>query len=365
MTTKLNGLCGLTALSLSVIGICLWPASGRALTEVETLYAELAKLPDAERQKKIEEGARKDGALVALNTTSGSKGAQHFAVFKKRYPFLKAERGDLSPETGGEQLTAEVRAGRYISDLISLALSDMGDVLKLGVAARYPTPVTKNVLPEYRGALDPEHRWVPWRISEQGISYNPKMLENLKLTPPKTYMDLCDPQYSGQVALDTVSTRVLTGFYNILGEEKTREFLDCIGKNSPIIMRGQTSRIMLMLAGDHAIQASNSLYVGVALNKENPAKAPFKAVYSAPIMIYPTGLIISSHSPHPYATALFVDWALSEESQEQITGWGRGNVTEKHPFFPPDAQLVTFGLLDEPVRKRLQDYYLKYIGQAR
>jgi ABC-type Fe3+ transport system substrate-binding protein len=241
----------------------------------------------------------------------------------------------------------------------------MGEVLKLGVAARYPTPATKAILPEYRGALDPEHRWVPWRISEQGMSYNPKMIENLKLTPPKTYMDLCDPQYSGQVALDTVNTRVLTGFYNILGEEKMRAFLECMGKNSPVIMRGQSNRIMLMIAGDHAIQASNSLYVGIGLNKENPAKAPFKAVYTAPIMIYPTGLIISSHSPHPYATALFVDWALSDESQQQITGWGRGNVTEKHPFFPPEAELVTFGLLDEPIRKRLHDYYVKYLGQAR
>lgn len=337
----------------------------KAQTAVEKLYADLAKLPDAERQQKILEGARKEGTVVLLNTTSGRKGVQHLDVFKKRYPEIRAERGELSPETAGEQIVAEATARRHISDGLSLAISDMGEVLKLNIAAVYPTPATKRVLPEYRGALDPQHRWVPWRISEQGISFNPVMLARFKMTEPKTYMDLCDPQYEGQVALDTASTRVLSGFHAIMGEEETRKFLECMGKNNPVIMRGQTSRIMLMMAGDHAIQASNSLYVGIAANQENPKKAPFKPVYTAPVMIYPTGMIINSNAPHPYAAALFVDWTLTDESQKMVTDWGRGNVTEKHPFFPPEAQLVTFGLLDEGTRDRLHGYYTKYIGERR
>ncbi len=365
MTIRLRYVLGLTAFSVFTAASLMPASAAQQLTAVEKLYAELAQMPAAERSKRILEGAHKEGKFIFLNTTSGKKGAKHMSLFNKRYPKVDGRRGELSPEAAGSQLVAEATAGRWISDGVSLALSDMGNVLKKNIAARNPTPVIKKVLPEYKGALDPENRWVPWRISEQGLSYNPKVLAQLKLTPPKTYMDLCDPQYKGQIAMDTAATRVLSGLRAILGEEGLRKFLECLGKNEPIIMRGQTSRIILMLAGDHAIQGANSLYVGIRENKKNPKKAPFKAVFTAPVMIYPTGLIISANAPHPYASALFVDWALSDEAQQLVTGWGRGNVTEKHPFFPPEAQLVVFSLLPEETRDRLHGYWNKYMGKKK
>jgi hypothetical protein len=367
MTIRMHYLLGLTALSIFTAGSLLSvPASAaQPLTAVEKLYAELAKLPDAERSKKILEGAIKEGKFTFLNTTSGKKGSKHMKLFRKRYPSIKGQRGELSPEAAGEQIVAEARASRWISDGLSLALSDMGDVLKNNIAARNPTPVTSRVRKEFEGTKDPQNRWVPWRISEQGISYNPVMLKQMKVDPPTSYMSLCDPKYKGQVAMDTAATRVLTGLRAIMGEEKLRQFLECLGKNEPIIQRGQTNRIMLMMAGDHAIQGSNSLYKGVAANKKNPKKAPFEAVYSAPIMIYPTGLIISSNAPHPYGAALFVDWALSKEAQGLVTGWGRGNVTQEHPFFPPEAQLVIFGMVPEATRDKLHSWYVKYLGKKK
>ncbi len=362
MSSNTSRLLSMTlTLCLGVAG--LYPSSpSYALTPVEELYAELAKLPDDERRKRLVEGARKEGRVVLINTTSGSQGVRHLAVFTKRYPEIKAERGEINVDRASETIVAETKAGRHISDGLSLSNSDMGEVLKLGIAARYPTPVTKRVLPEYKGALDPEHRWVPYKINEQGMSYNPRMIENLGLVPPKNYMDLCDPQYKGQASFDAPSLRVLAGFNAILGEEGTRKFLECMGKNEPIVIRGLTARTLLMMAGDHAIQGVNTMYSGIALNKKNPAKAPYQPVWSAPVMIYPTSMVINSRAPHPHAAALFVDWNLDDESQEVISGWGRGNVTEKHPFFPPEATLVVFGLVDDAVKDRLYDYWFKYMG---
>ena len=61
---------------LAIVGLAIlaiWPMpSASAQTAVEKIYAELAKLPAAERQKRIEEGARKEGKLVIIHTMRGN-----------------------------------------------------------------------------------------------------------------------------------------------------------------------------------------------------------------------------------------------------------------------------------------------------
>lgn len=46
-------------------------AQAQAQTVVEKLYQDLAALPVAERQKRLEEGALKEGPAVLLSTTPG------------------------------------------------------------------------------------------------------------------------------------------------------------------------------------------------------------------------------------------------------------------------------------------------------
>src|SRR5258705_10876936 len=51
------------------------------LSQVETLYAELAKLPKAERSNRIEDGARREGKIVLVHTLRGALGAGHVELF--------------------------------------------------------------------------------------------------------------------------------------------------------------------------------------------------------------------------------------------------------------------------------------------
>jgi iron(III) transport system substrate-binding protein len=354
-----------TAAALAAFAVCSFPADANAqdLSAVEKLYAELAKLPPAERAKKILEGARKEGSVVMLNTTSGKKGKKHIALFNKAHPRVKGKRGELSPGAANERMIAEATAGRHISDALSLSSSDMGQLLDKNLVARYPTPELKKVLPQYKAVLDPENRWTPWMIAEQGMSYNPRLLKQLKIDPPKKWMDLCDPKYKGQISFDTPQVRIFSGLYKILGEKKFLEFMECAGKNDPIIMRGQTNRIMLMMAGDHAISGTNSIYLGTQANLKNPKKAPFKAVYSAPIMVYSIGNLIYTKAPHPYAAALWADWTLSQESQEFITSQFRGTTTLTHPFFKPDTNFVVMDRLPKATLDMLHEHWGKHLGK--
>jgi len=110
--------------------------------------------------------------------------------------------------------------------------------------------------PAAQGFLDKENRWLPWYWSEHGISYNTNLIPPDRA--PKDWQDLCNPAYKGQVSFDPPETRFMVGLYILMGEEKFRGWLKCMGENQPIIQRGHTQRMNLMLAGDHGHQQKHS-----------------------------------------------------------------------------------------------------------
>jgi iron(III) transport system substrate-binding protein len=329
---------------------------------VEQLYASLAKMPADQRAKRVEEGARKEGALNFVHTWRGKNARDHGKLFEKRYPFIKLEMGDLGSQDAAERFIAEETAGRHLTDILTLGVPDMAVILKQNLVAKYPTPATKGILKQYENFIDKENRWVPWYWAEHGISYNSNLIKPDKA--PKAWFDLCKPEFRGQVSFDPSETRFLAGLYVMLGEEKTKEWLKCIGQNQPIVQTGHTQRMELMLTGDHAVQGDNYLYSGMEAKKKDP-KAPFAMVLTAPILSFAGAMIINKNARNPYASALFVDWTLSQDSQNLINEILRGPLTIKHPFLPDNVKLVTYNIVSDDVTKRLHEAWTQYIGRAK
>jgi iron(III) transport system substrate-binding protein len=351
-------------LTLCVSLLMIGNPAHAAQSAVEELYARLAALPEAERQKQLEEGAKKEGTVVLLSTTQGQRGVNHLKLFNTKYPFVKVERGELSSPASVERFIAEETANRHLSDGTSAGIPDMGPIItEQPLVASYPTPAENRVLPQFRGLLDPQHRWLPWFTGEHGISYNTNLVK--EADAPKQWMDLCNPRFKGQVSFDPSENVYLSGLYTMMGEEGMKKFLECMGKNEPLVQMGHTARMTLMLAGEHAVQGDGFLFYGTQLFQKNPEKTPFKAVYSAPVMINAEGFLISKNAPNPNGVALFADFLLSDDSQKFIRDDFRGVMTMPHPFFPDNVQLVYVGVLEKPIRDRLRGYWDEYIGKKR
>jgi ABC-type Fe3+ transport system substrate-binding protein len=269
---------------------------------------------------------------------------------------------DVGSQDAAERLIAEETAGRHLTDVLSLAVPDLPVILKQDLLANYPTPATARIPKKFQGLIDKENRWLPWYWSEHGISYNTNLIPQDKA--PKDWQDLCKPAYKGQVSFDPPETRFMVGLYVLMGEEKFKAWLKCMGENRPIIQRGHTQRMNLMLAGDHAVQGDNFLYVGAEAKKKDP-KTPYAIVYSAPILAYAGAMVINKNSPHPYASALFSDWTLSDESQKYVANEFRGPLIGKHPYLPDDAKVVTFGYVSDEIVDRLHEYWNQYIGKKK
>jgi iron(III) transport system substrate-binding protein len=350
---------------LALLAACLFPSlvAMAQTSTVDRIYADLAKLSAPERQKRIEEGARREGTLVLVHTMRGTLATDHVAVFRKRYPFLNLQlEGDIGSQDAAERLYAEETAGRHLTDVINVALPDLTNLLGKDRLARFPTPATAAVLPAYKSFVDPQSRWTPWYWSEHGISYNSALVPRDKI--PTGWNDLCNPFFKGSVSFDPAEERYLSGLYAMLGEEGTERLLKCIGENDPIIQRGHTQRMELMLAGDHMLQGDNYLYQGVAIQRKNP-KAPYAIVYSAPALGFAGVAATNKNTPHPYAAALWADWTLTEESQKVVAGFLRGPVALKHPFLPDDMKIIAYNDAPPEVMKRLLGHWNTYVAKRR
>lgn len=358
--------CLVLALS-AVLWLALMPAASAQqaaeLSAPEKIYAELAKLPPAERQKALEEGARKEGKLTIVHTLRGSLGNNHIAMFRKKYPFLNVDSSaDIGSQDAAERLVAENSAGRYLTDILTMSGPDMAEPLRRNFAARYPTPATSALLANFQRFKEVENRFTIFYWSEHGMSYNTSLVPADKA--PKQWTDLCNPFFKGSVSFDPAEARFLSGLWAILGLEETEKLLKCIGENEPIIQRGHTQRVELMLAGDHMVQGDNYLYHGHQMKQKNPVM-PYAMVFTAPIMANMGVSTINRFTPNPYASALFTDWVLSDESQQYLARQGRGPVTIKHPFLPDDVKLVDN--IDPPkdIADKLMGWWLQYVEKRK
>jgi iron(III) transport system substrate-binding protein len=336
MTARLislrSALLAAAALSLGALR-----ATSTELSPAEKIYADLAKLPAAERTAKIEAGARKEGAIALAQTLRDALGDGQIQLFANRYPFLKVEwTSSLGSPEATERMFAEETAGRHLTDAVQVSILDFQNLLKSDFLARYPTPATAKVLPQYRKFLDPENRWVLSFWSDRNVIYNTSLVPPEKA--PKTWMDLCDPFFKGNVSFDPVQARFVAGLYEILGD-KLAGFMKCMGANKPIIARGVSQRTSLMLVGDHMVVADSYPYQAIAAQRKNAA-TPVGFMPATPLIASFGAVGMNRNTAHPYATALFADWIVSDEAQGYLAKVLRGPVTIKHPYLPDGAEVV-------------------------
>jgi len=337
------------------------PAPTAAQSDAERLYQDLSRLPPAERQAKLEEGARREGKLAFVHSLRGQVGRAHVAAFQARYPFIAVDHTDTGSQEASERFIEEERAGRHLTDALSLAIPDLDQILALDLLAPNPTKATAGIKPRFKAFIDPQGRWTPYYWSDFGISYNTSLVPADQA--PRAWDDLCKPELRGQVSFDGPSIRFLVGIYTMMGDQKTKAWIQCIGRNKPIIQLGTIQRFELMLAGDHAVQGQNFLYYCPAKKAQIPS-APCAIVLTAPVLGFPGAIVINKHAPHPHAAALLADWVLGEEGQQLLARYFRGPITLGHPYLPDDTPVVLYGLTGQNVVDKVLLYWDEYVTKV-
>jgi iron(III) transport system substrate-binding protein len=299
----------------------------------------------------VMETAKKEGKVVWY-TSMGVDDSQPFAAaFMKKHLEIKVEVVRASSEKLLNRILTEVRAGRYLFDVVTLSGFEAHIAQKQGLLGKYVSPQSK-AYP--KGFKDPEGYWTDIWDNYYAVGYNTSAVK--KTAAPKSWQDLLDPKWKGKFGMDDEEYEWYAGMMEAWGEEKAKSFMRSLAKQDIQWRKGHNLLAQLLVAGEFPLAMSYAHRVDQQKKKGAPVEW-VKTTDPIIVALHPTG--IGSRSEHSSAAKVFIDYMLSLEGQKLIQSFHR---TPAHP------ELAASGgdkLPLLPVAPSVADRYKKYIDEFR
>lgn len=253
-------------------------------------------------------GAKREGALVLYTGLSPVAATKILKAFADKYPFIDVSNYYAAPAGQLEaRMNAEKAAGKQIADVLH-----SGDLVQFharqGELAAFATPEQD----AYDAALKLPGLWTAYQVTTLGMAYNTQTLPEAEA--PKSWSDLTDPKWSGQIGLENSTAGFMLIAWEALRAVMGADYWAKIAQNKPVFFGNNQPLMEGLLRGELLINANaGSYYIWqyAVLNG-----APIKGILpqeGTPVAISPIAVL--NTAPHRNAARLFVDWALSAEGQ--------------------------------------------------
>lgn len=281
--------------------------AGQILSRVE-------KFPPDKRQAALMERAKAEKEVTFYSSLQASDSEPFTRAFNKRYPFIKVNTYRISGQKQVIRIQTEMNAGQHRVDVTNGSSAQAFAIKKIGALDPYPSPQR-----EFFSALhkDKEAYFTPTYINPVVLGYNTKLVKRNEA--PRSYQELLDPKWKGQLILDTEEFPWFAVLMKHLGKDKGLDYMRRLAKQDVLMARGRTAQVQLIIAGERS--------VGFALNSSSVIDfktqgAPIDWAILDPYYAKPNMMMLARHAPHPHAAALLIDWTLSEEGQTMIANLG-------------------------------------------
>jgi iron(III) transport system substrate-binding protein len=304
----------LRVLALAILlGLTAPPAFAQSSKDANADLARIAMLDGADRQKVLEDGARREGSVVWYCSLTENTVLRPLAqAFAKKYPFVKIDYWRGGSAQIIQKVTAELQARNPVVDVIE----GSGTAVPL-IKAKAIVPFTSPHIADYQEIYrDPRHLWAATRFAYYGLGYNTR--EVSKADVPKTYEALLDPQWKGRMAWRvgdaTGAELFITAARLAMGEDKADAYFARLsGQNIVPYTSSARSLVNQVIAGEYAM--------GLNIFLHHPIYSALQGAPSASQAIEPVpstiGTIqLSRGARHPHAAMLLIDFVLSPDGQQ-------------------------------------------------
>jgi ABC-type Fe3+ transport system substrate-binding protein len=306
-----------------VLGLFFTPG-GSSAASVE----EIALLKSADRQKVLVEGAKKEGKVMFYTGLIVDQVVRPLKqAFEKEYPFVELEFFRANSQRLAQRVLAEYQAKRYDVDLISGSAATTL-VKEAGFMQRFYSPHLAEYPPELKGE---NGFWGSTNVYFMTLGYNTRAVKAADV--PKTYEDLLQPRWKGQMMWSTsIGSGAPQFIGNILltmGEEKGKAYLQKLKQQNIAKSTASARQILdLVIAGEYplAIQIFNH---HAYISKQAGAPVDWQPLNPVTATINTVGL--AKNSPRPHAAMLFLDFLLSKKGQKVVQ---LSNYLPSHPDMP-------------------------------
>jgi iron(III) transport system substrate-binding protein len=255
--------------------------------------------------------ARKEGPLLLWHGDQEGDVVEFIKGFTQKTG-IEVVQQRLLPGAAWPKLDAEYRTGNSNVDVYMTSdAGTMDNHRKQGRMLRYESPELAAYGPQYES--DPPGYWTTYYINIGPMMYDPRHVT--EDVAPKTWMDLLDPRWKGQIGFQNAAAGTSYAMWFVLKDILPKDYWDRLAEQKP---RGYSSSTQIMTdvhRGDLKIggRVSNFQYL-----KSLRQKLPIKMVFppeGAPSVTQPVGIIATTKRPN--AAKIFIDYLLSREGQKK------------------------------------------------
>jgi ABC-type Fe3+ transport system substrate-binding protein len=311
-------------LAMSVTMLCALQAAWSTAATVE----EVALMKSANREKALIEGAKKEGKVMFYTGLIVDQVVRPVkAAFEKEYPFVQVEFFRGNAERLAQKMLAEYQAKRYDVDVVSGSATST-IVQRAGFMQRFYSPH----IAEYPAELkDSKGFWGSTNVYFMTLGYNTRNVRVADL--PKTYDDLLNPRWKGQMMWSTSrgsgAPQFIGNIFASMGQEAGKAYLQKLKQQNIAKSTASARQILdMVIAGEYpiAIQIFNHhAYISKV------AGAPVDWQPLEPVTATNNTIGVAKNAPHPYAAMLFIDFVLSRQGQKVFQA---SNYLPAHPDVP-------------------------------
>lgn len=257
------------------------------------------------------EAARLEGKVVIWHPDQEADVVKFLNGFEEKFS-IKTEYLRALPGVAIPKLEAELKAG--VSELDVLWMSDVGimiDLQRQGRLMQYVSPEMQAYAPQYKS--NPEGYWTTYYVNVGPMMYSPSFTK--KEEAPKTWSDLLDPKWKGQLGMRPSSAGTMYAWWYLLQEYGIAgpDFFEKLAANQPRAYESSTQQLQQISNGGIKIGVPMSIF---QYTKAVRSGTPLEMVLppeGTPSSIQVVGIMATVRRPN--AAKLFIDYFLSEEGQ--------------------------------------------------
>lgn len=277
---------------------------------------EISNLTGPERQKILEEGARKEGEITWYSTSSADDVIRPMDdAFMKKYPFIKVNYITITSAQFIQRAQAEKQARSVRVDVAAVGAIDQ--LSGTGLLQKFSSPVLADFPKSY---VDPRGEWAAYWVGWQGIAWNTKLVSEAEA--PKTWEDLANlpAKFKGKIAwpasAESGGPRVITHLRQIWGEERALAWAKKMAELDVRTSSASGTALLDQVAvGEYAFNFGATMHI---LAKNVSQGQPLYGVNPNPAIVRTSGIGIMKDAPHPHAAILFVDFVTAADGGQVI-----------------------------------------------
>src|SRR5437879_6895428 len=208
-----------------------WHAMSNDIVTFPCLLSALLFCAEAVAQAPVHavEAARQEREVVWYTAMNTPDAAPLRKRFLEKNPDLNLTILRQPGEKIRTRILTEMRAGKFLWDVVSFNHLDMDALAREGLLAAYASPETLSGFPG--GAVDPEGRWAAIYVRQYVIGYNTGSVPRPEA--PGSWEDSLPPSWKEKFAMDESDVEWYAAMLDYLGREKGSAFMRSLARQNP------------------------------------------------------------------------------------------------------------------------------------